>query len=80
MPVILRIEGFEFLFYVNEGNPREPAHIHVKQGRDEAKFWLSPNVVMAYNCGLNSRALSKAQRLVEKHKEELERAWNEFFE
>ncbi len=80
MPVILRIDGFKFLFYVNEGNPREPVHIHVKQGRDEAKFWLSPDVAMAYNCGLNSRSLSQAQRLVEEHREELERAWNEFFE
>jgi Domain of unknown function (DUF4160) len=53
MPVVLRVDGFKFLFYVNEGNPREPVHIHVKQGRDEAKFWLSPDVAMAYNCGLN---------------------------
>ena len=38
MPVVLRREGFRFLFYSNEGDPREPAHIHVQQGRDEAKF------------------------------------------
>lgn len=38
MPIILRIDGFKFLFYGNEGNPREPVHIHVKLGRDEAKI------------------------------------------
>lgn len=48
MPVVLRLDGFKFHFYANEGNPREPAHIHVRQGRDEAKFWLTPMVVMAY--------------------------------
>ena len=51
MPVVLRIDGFKFLFYVNEGNSREPVHIHVKLGRYEAKFWLSPDVRLAYNRG-----------------------------
>lgn len=27
MPVILRVNGFRFFFYSNEGNPLEPAHI-----------------------------------------------------
>ncbi len=27
MPVILRLNGFKFFFYSNEGNPREPALI-----------------------------------------------------
>jgi Domain of unknown function (DUF4160) len=79
MPVVMRIEGFKFLFYGNEGNPREPAHVHVRVGRDEAKFWLSPNVRLAYNRGLSSLTLSRAQRLVEGHRDEMERAWNEFF-
>ena len=57
MPVVLRLAGFKFLFYSNEGNPREPVHIHVRQGRDEAKFWLKPSVIgefrpptACYNC------------------------------
>jgi hypothetical protein len=79
MPVILRIDGFKFLFYGNEGNPREPVHIHVKMGRDEAKFWLSPNVVLAFNRGLSGPTLNKVQRLVEVHRDELEGAWNDFF-
>jgi hypothetical protein len=79
MPVVLRIDGFKFLFYGNEGNPREPVHIHVKLGRDEAKFWLSPVVALAYNRGLNSPTLNRVQKLVEDNREELERAWNDFF-
>ena len=39
MPVILRIDGFRFFFYSNEGNPLEPAHIHVMKSGSEAKFW-----------------------------------------
>ncbi len=80
MPVVLRIDGFKFLFYGNEGNPREPVHIHVKSGRDEAKFWLSPIVTLAFNRGLSGPSLNRAQRLVEEHRSEVEGAWNEFFD
>lgn len=79
MPVVLRIEGFKFLFYGNEGSPREPVHIHVRLGRDEAKFWLSPEVRHAYSRGLKGHVVNEMQRLVEVHKEELERAWYDFF-
>lgn len=80
MPIVLRIGGFKFLFYVNEGNPREPVHIHAKLGRDEAKFWLSPEVLMAYNRGLNVRDLNQVRRLVEANRDLFESAWNDFFD
>ena len=79
MPVVLRFEGFKFMFYSNEGDPREPAHIHVRQGRDEAKFWLSPEVSLAYNEGFDARTLNRIQRLVDEHREHLERTWQEHF-
>ncbi len=79
MPVVLRLEGFKFMFYANEGAPREPIHIHVRRGRDEAKFWLLPTVSMAYNDGLNARDLNRAERLVVIHRDQLEEAWNEYF-
>jgi hypothetical protein len=79
MPVVLRIDGFRFFFYSNEGNPREPVHIHVRQGPNEAKFWLRPDVRVAYNDGLTARDLNRAGRLVEGHRDAFERAWNEHF-
>lgn len=34
-PVVFRHRGYRFQFYANEGNPREPVHIHmVKDGID----------------------------------------------
>ncbi len=33
---MLRIEGFRFYFYSNEG--AEPAHVHVDRDQDGAKF------------------------------------------
>jgi hypothetical protein len=55
MPTILRIEGFRFFFYSDER--QEPAHIHVRRGEDEAKFWLAP-VPLSWNDGFNGATLS----------------------
>jgi hypothetical protein len=79
MPTVLRYDGYRFFFYSDEGNHREPPHIHVRQGRDEAKFWLEPFVSLAYNEGFSARSLNNIQKSVEIHKDELERAWHEYF-
>ena len=42
MPVVFRYKGFRFFFYANEGNPREPVHVHVRAGGSEVKLWLEP--------------------------------------
>ena len=79
MPVIFRYRGFKFFFYSNEGTPREPAHIHVEKDDVEAKFWLIPEVRVAYNDGYDARTLREVLEIVEASKDRIERAWNEFF-
>ncbi|MCF5762342.1 DUF4160 domain-containing protein, partial [Aeromonas veronii] len=51
MPVILRINGYRFFFYSNEGDPLEPAHVHVSKAGNEAKIWLEPETVLSRNDG-----------------------------
>lgn len=79
MPVIFRDDGFRFFFYSNEGTPREPMHIHVEKNDIEAKFWLKPEVRVAYNDGYDARTLRELHETVERNRERIERAWNEFF-
>lgn len=79
MPVVFRSGSCRFFFYSDEGSPREPPHIHVRQGQDEAKFWLHPDIALAYNDGFDARDLNRLQRLVEDHRDELERAWHDYF-
>ncbi len=79
MPVVFRHKGFRFLFYSNEGDPREPAHVHVVKDGFDAKFWLRPEVTLVYNDGYNARALRELMLLIEQRRGEIERAWNEFF-
>jgi len=79
MPVVFRERGFRFFFYSNEGAPHEPVHIHVEKDNMEAKFWLKPEVKLAYNDGYDSRTLRELLGIVEINKNRIERAWDEFF-
>jgi len=79
MPVIFIHRGFRFFFYSNEGNPREPIHVHVEKAEAEAKFWVLPEVTLAYNDGYDARTLRELLRIVEERKPEIVRAWNEHF-
>ena len=79
MPTVLIDRGFRFFFYSNEGSPREPAHIHVEKDGMEAKFWLRPEVSLAYNDGYRARILRGLLEIVESNREQFERAWNDFF-
>lgn len=79
MPVVFRNHGFRFFFYSNEGAPREPLHIHVEKDNLEAKFWLNPEVRLAYNDGYDARTLRVLIEAIDLNKDLIERAWNEFF-
>ena len=79
MPTVFRDGGFRFFFYSNEGVPREPVHVHVEKDDLEAKFWLRPQVGMAYNGGYDARALRELIGMIEANTDRIERAWNEYF-
>jgi len=79
MPTLFRHEGFRYFFYSNEGDPREPAHVHVIGGGGEAKFWLRPQVSVARSAGLDARNLRRLADVVAARGDEIERAWDEHF-
>jgi hypothetical protein len=75
MPTILRIGGFRFHFYSNEGN--EPPHIHVRCADGECKFWLEP-IVLANNRGMTPTDLRKIEQLVFENKTLLQGKYYEY--
>lgn len=77
MPTVLRADGFRFFFYANEGN--ESAHIHVRKAEGEAKFWLTPNVSLAWVRGSNPATITALLALVRENRDFLLEKWNEFF-
>ena len=79
MPKVFVWNGYRFHFFSNEGDPREPAHIHVTMGRDTAKFWLRPEVAVAFDRGFSPRVLSQLVGVIEERREEIESAWHDHF-
>ena len=79
MPTLFRHDGFRFFFYSNEGDPREPVHIHVMRAGAEAKFWMSPAVTVAHSSGLDARTLRRLAGVVEARRAEIERGWHGYF-
>lgn len=79
MPVVFRYKGYRFFFYSNEGDPREPLHIHVRKDEATAKFWLEPDVSVAESYGMNSSELRELIDVAKEKIEQIERYWNEYF-
>jgi len=75
MPTVLRVAGFRFHFYSDEGS--EPPHIHVDAGDAECKFWLSP-VALAKNRGMSPVDIRKVERLVYEHQMLLLEKYDDF--
>ena len=79
MPLIFTHRGYRFFFFSNEGNPREPVHVHIRKGTQIAKFWLEPFVQLAESYGFSSPELNKLAEIVENRKKDIKEAWNEHF-
>jgi hypothetical protein len=76
MPTVLRLHGFRFFFYSNEG--KEPPHIHVEKGDNTAKFWLEP-VELANSFGFKAKEINEIRLIVYQHQKDLKDDWNEHF-
>ncbi|MFM2120820.1 MAG: hypothetical protein RL722_2288 [Pseudomonadota bacterium] len=79
MPVVFRHRGWRFFFYSNEGDPREPLHIHVRGVEGEAKFWVKPEVSLARSDGLDARTLRELAEVIATRVDLIERTWNDYF-
>lgn len=79
MPVVFRYKGFRFFFYSNEGSPRERLHVHVRTGSSEAKIWLEPQVRVAASYGFDAGTLRELVEVVQINREQIERAWHDYF-
>ena len=54
-------------------------HVHVAHPDGEAKYWLTPEVVVATSTGLSERQLREAKAVILAHIEEIRNAWNHHF-
>ena len=80
MPVVFRYQGYRFFFFANEGDPREPVHIHVRKGEKVAKFWVVPDVVLAHSYRMTSSELNRLEAVVLQQRELIEEKWHDCFD
>ena len=76
MPTLFIVNGYRFFFFSNDF--REPKHIHVEKAEKYAKFWIEP-IDLAANYEFNSSELKVIERIIEKNKNKIVRAWDEYF-
>ncbi len=76
MPTVLRLLGWRFHFYSDEG--AEPAHIHVDTGDGECKFWLSP-VRLARSERVKPADLRRIEAATIEHEAYFLEKWHEYF-
>lgn len=79
MPVVFRSGSLRFYFYSNEGDPREPIHVHVRSADASAKVWLDPAIGVAESTGFNRGQLTVIIRLVIENRSRIRKAWDEHF-
>jgi len=75
MPSVLRIKGFRFFFFSNEHLPK---HIHIEKQNSYAKINLI-NLELIENIGFNSKELKEIMKIVELHRSDFIKAWDEYF-
>ncbi len=79
MPAVFFLKGTRFFFFSNEGDPREPVHVHVRKDEKLAKFWLFPEVKAVESYGFSSKELNALAKIIEARRNEITEAWNEHF-
>lgn len=75
-PTVFREKGYRFFFFSKE---ETRMHVHVISGDGEAKYWLEPEIELSRQSKYSNKQLKEIESLVEEHKDEIIRAWQEHF-
>lgn len=75
MPTVFIFFGYIFKFYSNE---HTPIHIHVIKNGKNAKFTISP-VLLVENHGLKPAELKLVMSIIEENEEVIAEHWNSYF-
>ena len=73
-PVFKRESEYTFKVYSNE---EDRMHIHVLHGKNEAKYWLEPQIELAWNDGIAEERLSKIKKIIEKNADRFKEQYKE---
>ncbi len=75
-PTVLRYKNYRLLFFSKE---ETRIHIHVSSPDGEAKFWIEPEIELAYNHGLSQKQINEVKKFIEKNENDIRNAWKNHF-
>jgi len=75
-PTIVRDGQYRLFFFSRE---ETRIHVHVAHPDGEAKFWLTPQVLLATQTGLSAMQIRQAEAIVSLHLKEIQDAWHHHF-
>ncbi len=54
-------------------------HVHVISPDGEAKFWIEPELGLAFNKGFKSHQMRELVKVINEHENEIRQAWHRHF-
>lgn len=85
MPQVFKVGSYWIYFWVKEGVPLEPIHVHIAEGRPSAnatKVWITRNgncLIANNNSNIPVSVLRNIVRIIEARSEEVITLWEETF-
>lgn len=85
MPQVFKIGGYWIYFWVNEGKPVEPIHVHIAKGnpkQNATKVWITAAgkcIVDNNMSDIPKTTLRNIVRIIEARSEEVKQKWFDFF-
>ena len=86
MPQELRIGPYSVYFWSNEGNPLEPIHVHIAEGKvtpNATKVWITSTgktLLCNNNSGISERILHRLMKVLEANSQKLIEDWIKHFD
>lgn len=77
MAEVLRIGSIVIFFY--SADLQERMHVHVRQQRNEVKYWIDPEIELANRIrgSFADHELNKIENLLRRNREVIVQKWNE---
>ena len=86
MPQVIKIGPYVIYFWMDEGKPLEPIHVHVAEGVPRAnatKVWLTQSgkaILATRRSDIPATDLRKLLRIIEANVDEIRDKWLEYFD
>lgn len=85
MPQVFRVGSYWVYFWSNEGNPCEPIHVHISEGKpipNATKVWITEAgkcMLANNNSNIPKIALRNIMRIIEARSDEIINKWYSYY-